>query len=232
MPLLASAGPFTCAKNAAIDAECIQPSRGARVENDDEPENHPHPAAALRPDLALGIHHLTMLLQLPDGGIRNALPDADSCRDQFIRTRWPEGTVCPSCGGRSIHTLPSRDLLLCRQCRRQFTATSGTALHRTRLSLQMWLLATEAVIRWQPLHHVSGGITVDALGSLLGVHTEAAARMRRIITADLGLEGEGLLRRAVCMQTLSLPPEITVGTSQHFELLVARAFPFPDRPLT
>ncbi|ETD82037.1 hypothetical protein U716_10205 [Rhodobacter capsulatus B6] len=96
----------------------------------------------------------------------------------------------------------------------------------------MWLLATEAVIRWQPLHHVSGGITVDALGSLLGVHTEAAARMRRIIAADLGLEGEGLLRRAVCMKTLSLPPEITPGTSRHFELLAARAFPFPDRLLT
>lgn len=199
-------------------------SGGTRVQNDDGP----YPYHDQRPDLADGIHRLTMLLQLPDDGIRKALPDEDACRDRFVHTRWPEGTECPTCGGRSIHTLPRRDLLLCRSCRKQFTPTSGTALHRTRLPLQMWLLATEAVIRSQAPIHMIGGITLETLCALLGVHTEAAARMKRIIAADIAITGDGLLRRAVCVKPLSLPPEITTGTSQHFDWLEEMAFPIPD----
>jgi len=48
----------------------------------------------------------------------------------------------------------------------------------------MWLFATEAVIQWYTLGFGYGEITVTALGNRLGVHTEAALRIRRIVTHD------------------------------------------------
>jgi hypothetical protein len=176
----------------------------------------------LHPDLMAHLHSITMYLQLPEGGVKTAFPDEISCRDRFIDTRWPEGVSCPACAGKSVNTLPKRDLFQCRECRKQFSPTSGTDLHRTRLSVQMWLLATEAVIRWDARHHGYGEITLDALGDRLGVHTEAALRVRRIVTRDIRLNGTGLLRRAVALKDAGLPKSIQPWSEQHLQWAKAK----------
>lgn len=172
---------------------------------------------SLAPHLAAQLDELMMFLQLPEGGVKTAFPDALACRDRLIETRWPEGVICPACGDRSVNTLPKRDLFQCRQCRKQFSPTSGTDLHRTRLSVQMWLFAVEVVIEWQILPYRLGKTKLGTLGSRLGIHTEAAVRVMRIVTRDIQHGGTGLLRRAVCMRDAGLPPTIRPGSIEQLK---------------
>jgi hypothetical protein len=137
--------------------------------------------------------------------------------------RWPDGVVCPTCGSRSINTLPKRDLLQCRGCRKQFTPTSGTALRRSRLPVEMWFVATEAIIRWPAMNHADGSITLQTLGRILGIHTEPASRVKRIVMLDIKMTGEGLLHRAVCIKTLALPATILPGSYEHLKWVDAQA---------
>jgi transposase-like protein len=185
----------------------------------------------LRPYMLAHLHDMTMYLQLPEGGVKTAFPNEISGRDRFVATRWPNGVSCPACGDKSINTLPKRDLFQCRKCRKQFSPTSGTDLHRTRLSVQMWLFAAEAVIQWNAQRYMYGEITLDALGSRLGVHSEAALRVRRIVTRDICVNGTGLLRRAVCLRDAGVPETIQPWTVQHFEWVQERVNPGIGRML-
>ena len=44
-------------------------------------------------------------------------PDDDACRAYLARLRWPEGFVCPACGGLDAW-VTSRGLWMCRSCDR------------------------------------------------------------------------------------------------------------------
>lgn len=59
------------------------------------------------------------------------------------RARWPAGPACPKCGSSRITRLSTRPhWFTCCGCRKsQFSATSGTPLHRTRLSDEQILTA-------------------------------------------------------------------------------------------
>ena len=63
-----------------------------------------------------------------------------ACRDYLRRLRWPEGFVCPRCGGRSAWTT-QRDLLFCRGCGHQTSLTAGTIFQDTRKPLKLWFRA-------------------------------------------------------------------------------------------
>lgn len=67
-------------------------------------------------------------------------PDDDACRAYLARLRWPEGFVCPACGGLDAW-VTSRGLWMCRSCDRQTSVTAGTIFHRTRSPLTMWFAA-------------------------------------------------------------------------------------------
>jgi transposase-like protein len=63
-----------------------------------------------------------------------------ACLEYLAMLRWPEGFVCPACGGRQAwHT--ARGLWHCQQCRTQTSVTAGTLFHRTRLPLRVWFRA-------------------------------------------------------------------------------------------
>ena len=69
-------------------------------------------------------------------------PDEASCAAFLFNRRWPDGFVCPSCGGVRAAALKSRAYTLeCYGCRRQTSITAGTAMHRTRLALTVWFWA-------------------------------------------------------------------------------------------
>ena len=59
----------------------------------------------------------------------------DKCRDFFIKLRFPNGFRCPHCGGTSCGQIRTRNLLRCKNCRKQISVTSGTVFHRSHLSL-------------------------------------------------------------------------------------------------
>ncbi len=78
-----------------------------------------------------------------------------ACREYLFALRWPEGFVCPGCGGRSAWAM-RHGLWLCRQCRRQVSVTAGTIFQDRKLPLTTWFRAM-----WQVTSQKSG---VSALG--------------------------------------------------------------------
>ena len=74
----------------------------------------------------------------------------EQARAYLEEIRWPDGPVCPNgCASevyrfeaktrRNGKTQPARQLLKCKQCRRQFTATVGTIFEDSKLPLNKWL---------------------------------------------------------------------------------------------
>ena len=64
----------------------------------------------------------------------------EACRAYLFALRWPDGFVCPQCGGRKAWTM-KRDLFVCANCRRQVSVTAGTIFQDSRLPLVMWFRA-------------------------------------------------------------------------------------------
>src|SRR5881396_3192293 len=71
-------------------------------------------------------------------------------RDLLESLRWPNGAVCPKCGGDNPYLLtpkptskrPGRKgLWKCRKCRKQFTVTVGTIFEDSHIPIGKWLLA-------------------------------------------------------------------------------------------
>lgn len=73
-------------------------------------------------------------------------PDDKKAEVWFIKKRWPDGVSCPHCGsfnvqtGAAHKTMPYR----CREkeCRKRFSAKTGTVMEGSKLGLQTWMIAT------------------------------------------------------------------------------------------
>jgi transposase-like protein len=63
-----------------------------------------------------------------------------ACWDYLLRLRWPEGFVCPRCGGRTAWST-TRRLLVCSGCQHQASVTAGTIFQDTRKPLTLWFRA-------------------------------------------------------------------------------------------
>lgn len=70
--------------------------------------------------------------------------DVTSARKYLEKLRWPDGPVCPHCGGmdkayelKGESTRPG--LLKCGHCRKQFSVTVGTLFERSKIPLHDWL---------------------------------------------------------------------------------------------
>jgi transposase-like protein/predicted RNA-binding Zn-ribbon protein involved in translation (DUF1610 family) len=64
----------------------------------------------------------------------------EACRKYLAKLRWPNGFVCPKCGGVKMWNT-RRGLLLCADCRYQVSVTAGTIFQDTRKPLTMWFRA-------------------------------------------------------------------------------------------
>ena len=64
----------------------------------------------------------------------------EQCRAYLAALRWPEGFMCPRCGGRKAWPA-QRGRLICAACRHQTTVTAGTIFQDSRLSLRLWCRA-------------------------------------------------------------------------------------------
>ena len=73
--------------------------------------------------------------------------DDNAARVYMEAQRWPQGVVCPHCGGtekcKRLEGAKHRPgLFQCGDCRQQFTVTVGTVFERSKVSLHKWMLAT------------------------------------------------------------------------------------------
>lgn len=80
--------------------------------------------------------------------------DESGCRAYLFALRWPQGFVCPACGGRGLAI--RRDLWRCVNCGRETSVTAGTIFQDSKLPLTVWLRAM-----WHMTSQKSG---VSALG--------------------------------------------------------------------
>jgi len=63
-----------------------------------------------------------------------------SCYEWLFSTRWPNGFVCPKCGGKNYWRISTRGLYKCSDCRHQVSLTAGTIFHKTRTPLMKWFM--------------------------------------------------------------------------------------------
>ena len=64
----------------------------------------------------------------------------ETCRAYLARLRWPDGFLCPRCGG--DWSWPVREVLLeCANCGCQTSVTAGTIFQDTRTPLPVWFRA-------------------------------------------------------------------------------------------
>jgi len=65
----------------------------------------------------------------------------DACAAYLESVRWPDGFVCPKCGGKEAWRVKVRPLMHCKSCGRQTSITAGTPLQGTRKPLRAWFHA-------------------------------------------------------------------------------------------
>jgi transposase-like protein len=113
--------------------------------------------------------------------------DEDKCLAFLERARWPSGPECPHCGvvNRASRVARRPGQLVCRGCGKSFSVTSGTPMHKTHLSVCIWITATYLIAT------SSNGISSLKLASLLGLQYRTtwhlAHRIRAMMDSNPGL---------------------------------------------
>lgn len=125
---------------------------------------------------------------------------------------WGDDRFCPHCGSlnwRPLHSESVRPgLYRCveRQCRSQFTVTTRTPLHATKLDLRIWIAAMFLVLT------SSKGISSVVMARLLGVNQKTAWKLGHAIR-ELMDDREGM---AGCLSGVVEVDEAFVGGKPKF----------------
>ncbi len=118
--------------------------------------------------------------------LQNWFPDEPVCRQFFEAARWPKGRICPHCGHDVSYIIKAshrRDpYYQCKRCKRQFTVTTKTVLHSTKLKLWKWLQAMYLIMT------SSKGISSVVLARLIGTTQPTAWKIghsiRKLMDSD------------------------------------------------
>jgi transposase-like protein len=109
-------------------------------------------------------------------------PQPSEEHKKLLRFRWPDGNPqCPYCGATKNQSRLSKKTRLCdlwfscKRCWHEYTPMTGTLAHKSRVPLDTWLIAIEAVIK-------NPTISSIALGNIIGKSSPTALRMRNKIT--------------------------------------------------
>ena len=77
------------------------------------------------------------------------IPDAESAREHLEQRRWPDGHVCPHCGGVdhiSARGGKRKGYYRCGDCGGEFTVRTGTIFERSHVPLHKWVYAMYIVV--------------------------------------------------------------------------------------
>lgn len=128
-------------------------------------------------------------------------PDDAACADHLARRRWPNGFVCPGCGGAKGWALKTKAFTWeCAACRRQTSVTAGTIMHASHLPLKVWFTAIHIVTSH------SNGVSALQLQAQLGLGSYKSAwlllqKLRRAMVDP----GRGLLEGVVEIDETEIP---------------------------
>ena len=113
--------------------------------------------------------------------LRKQFPDEASCRQFFETIIWASGRTCPHCDGEKSWPIKAETVRVglyeCAGCGLQFTVTTKTPMHSTKLPLWTWLLAMYLITS------SSKGISSVVLGRLLGTTQKTAWKLGHAIRA-------------------------------------------------
>ena len=134
----------------------------------------------------------------PKGFIEIMQWTPEQARAYLEEIRWPDGPVCPNgCASevyrfeaktrRNGKTQPTRHLLKCKACKRQFTATVGMIFEDSKVPLNKWIAAIHLMCASKK------GISAHQLHRMLGVGYETAWFMAHRIRHAMKDKGGDLL---------------------------------------
>lgn len=107
----------------------------------------------------------------------------EKCIEHLANLRWPDGPVCPSCGGfKQISYLKTQLRWRCGNCKKKFSVRIGTIFEKSRLPLRKWFMAISL------LASNTKGISSHQLARDIGVTTKTACRLREampMLNSDL-----------------------------------------------
>ena len=118
--------------------------------------------------------------------------DADKAREYLEALRWPDGPICPHCGCIGDHyALKGKShrpgLWKCKDCRKQFSVTVGTAFERSKIPLNKWLMAVHLMCASKK------AISSHQIHRMLGVTYKSAWFMTHRIREAMVSGNRGLL---------------------------------------
>ena len=103
--------------------------------------------------------------------------DEEAARKHLEKIRWPSGPICPHCGATVGHyALKGQKhrpgLWKCKDCRKQFSVTVGTAFASSKIPLHKWIYAAAVLARSQ-------SVTTEEVRRIVGVTYKSAWFMTR-----------------------------------------------------
>lgn len=118
--------------------------------------------------------------------------DEEECFKYLFRLRWPNGFVCPKCGGSEYYMICKHKRFQCKQCRHQTSVTAGTVFHRSHQPLRILFMAVYLIATSKK------GLSAMELRRKLGIsgYKTAWLLMQKIRTA-MASSGKFLLTRMV-----------------------------------
>ena len=118
--------------------------------------------------------------------------DEEDCFKYLFQLRWPNGFVCPKCGGSEYYMIYKHKRFQCKQCRHQTSVTAGTLFHRSHQPLRVLFMAVYLIATSKK------GLSAMELRRKLGINGYKTAwlLMQKIRTA-MASSGKFLLTRMV-----------------------------------
>lgn len=112
------------------------------------------------------------------------------CRHFFESVIWAKGRKCPHCSCDKSYVLKGASVRAgtyeCWRCKRQFTVTTKTPMHCTKLSFWKWLQAIYYIV------NSSKGVSSVILARWIGVSQPTAWRMGHAIREMMKPSAQGL----------------------------------------
>jgi predicted RNA-binding Zn-ribbon protein involved in translation (DUF1610 family) len=168
-----------------------------------------------------------------DGGFPRSLIEFQSrfateaaCAQYLFERRWPQGFVCPACGGGRAWLLKTNAFTYeCADCGRQTSVTAGTIMHASKLPLTMWFWAAFLMATH------SNGISALQLQNQLGLGSYRTAwmlcaKLRRAMVNPEREPLSGLVEAdetSIPFHTKDDPVVVPAGRSGVGKMLVAGA---------
>lgn len=106
------------------------------------------------------------------------------CRAAIAVWRWPDGFICPACGGCDHCLVGHRKLYQCNACRRQTSLTAGTIFNSTKVPLTIWFRAMYLITQTKQ------GISSIELGRRLGTTQTTAWKIKTKLAEVMRATGE------------------------------------------